>query len=104
MPRKSFKDDPALAFISVPLSAHLQEVQEEVQAKEEAASGLRPPASGPAGQPKPGKAGKGTYWRACLNLRAEYKEYINEEAWKQRITATDYINRLIAADMAAKGV
>ena len=81
MPKKSFKDNPVLAFISAPQEA------EEI----------------PAGEaPRSARREKGTYWRACLNLRAEYKEYVADEAWKRRITATDYINGLIAADMEAK--
>ena len=42
------------------------------------------------------------YYRLNLKLRAEFRQYLDDESWKARISITEYINRLIAADMTAK--
>lgn len=41
-------------------------------------------------------------YRINLKLRGEFKQYLNDEAWKSRKSITEYINDLIQADMDAK--
>ena len=43
-----------------------------------------------------------THYRINLSLRPEFRQYLDDEAWKARKSITQYINDLIAADMAAK--
>ena len=42
------------------------------------------------------------YYRINLRLRPEYRQYLDDESWKARMSITEYLNELIAADMAAK--
>ena len=42
------------------------------------------------------------YYRLNLKLKAEYKEYLEEESWKARKSITQYINDLIQADKDTK--
>ena len=86
MPKKSFKDNPALAYLNTQ--------EETIETQRDPAAGSQPEAKW--------HRQKQEYWRVCLNLRPEFKEYVNDEAWKARKTATEYINDLIAADMAIK--
>jgi len=85
MPKKSFKDNPALAYLNTQ--------GETAEIKDRPETG-RPDARG--------RRQKQEYWRVCLNLRPEFKGYVGDEAWKARKTSTEYINDLIAADMAIK--
>jgi len=43
-----------------------------------------------------------TYYRINLKLRPEFRQYLDDESWKARKSITEYLNDLIAADMAAK--
>lgn len=45
--------------------------------------------------------GKGFY-RINLKLDGELEEYIKEEAWKNRLSVTEYLNGLIRADRNTK--
>ena len=45
-----------------------------------------------------------TYYRINLKLRPEFRQYLDDESWKARKSITEYLNDLIAADMAAKQV
>ena len=86
MPKKDFKDNPALAYLNT------QEVKVD-------------PPQDPVQENQPDdntSRKKQVYWRVCFNLRPEYKEYVGDEAWKARKTVTEYINDLIAADMVIK--
>ena len=42
------------------------------------------------------------YYRINLKLRPEFRQYLDDESWKARKSITEYLNDLIAADMAAK--
>lgn len=44
---------------------------------------------------------KTEYYRFNAKMPMEYKDYLQEMAWRNRTTITDYINNLIAADMEA---
>lgn len=50
-------------------------------------------------QPKP--AAKTEYYRFNAKLPMECKDYLQEMAWRNRTTITDYLTRLILADMEA---
>ena len=80
MATKSFKDNPALAFIGTQQADNTADTQKAQ--------------STPEAQP--------TYYRLNLKLRGEFRQYLDDESWKARISMTEYINRLIEADMAAK--
>ena len=41
-------------------------------------------------------------YRINLKLRTNYRQYLDDEAWKARISITEYLNRLIQADMDKK--
>jgi len=45
-----------------------------------------------------------TFYRINLKLRPEFRQYLDDESWKARKSITEYLNDLIAADMAAKQV
>lgn len=49
-------------------------------------------------QPEPQKQ---EFYRFNAKMPIEYKDYLQEMAWRQRTTVTEYLNRLIAADMEA---
>ena len=85
MPKKDFKDNPALAYLNT--QEETTEIKREPETESPEANGRRK---------------KQEYWRVCLNLRPEFKEYVGDEAWKARKTSTEYINDLIAADMVIK--
>ena len=44
---------------------------------------------------------KQEFYRFNAKMPIEYKDYLQEMAWRQRTTVTEYLNRLIAADMEA---
>lgn len=46
-------------------------------------------------------AAKTEYYRFNAKMPMEYKDYLQEMAWRNRTTITDYLNTLIAADMEA---
>lgn len=49
----------------------------------------------------PQEQAKQEYYRFNAKMPIEYKDYLQEMAWRQRTTVTEYLNRLIAADMEA---
>ena len=83
MEKKSFKDNPALAFIGSAQTDNAQDIHSthETQRIQDAQQ---------------------THWRMNIKLPWEYRQYLDDEAWKARISMTEYINRLIAADMEKK--
>jgi hypothetical protein len=81
MPKKNFKDNPALAFIGT-----RQETEETVAPVPE--------------ETKPGQNHSGHY-RVNLKLKAEYKTYLDGASWRSKKSITQYINDLIAADREA---
>jgi len=81
MPKKSFKDNPALAFIG-------NQATEVPPTKE---TSLPPPT------PTPAETNQ-RYYRINLKLNAEYKDYLQRVSWDNRKSVTRYINDLIAAD------
>jgi len=84
MSKKSFKDNPALAFIGNTKTA------ETVPAPE-----IRPNnATPPPAESNPNQK----YYRINLKLKAEYKDYLEQASWDSRKSITQYINDLIAAD------
>ena len=102
MPKKSFKDNPALAFIGnqqEPLSKQrTHETQKENTPVKE--NPLQSPALSTAVHPPtPVSDGEPTYYRINLKLRVEYKTYLEQVSWENRKSITQYINELIQADM-----
>lgn len=43
------------------------------------------------------------YYRINLKLRAEYKDYLADEAWRQRISITELLNRMIGEYRGRQG-
>lgn len=43
-------------------------------------------------------------YRINLKLRPEYRQYLDDEAWKARKSITEYLNDLIQADMDEKNM
>lgn len=43
--------------------------------------------------------GKGEKYRFNMNMPMRQKEYLSEIAWRNRVSITEYIKRLIDADM-----
>ena len=87
MPKKNFKDSPALSYIN-----QTQDETTRETAQPAAVQTL------PVNEKK-GRKQKSEFWRVCLNLRPEFEAYVKDEAWKARKDVTTYINDLIAADM-----
>lgn len=52
-------------------------------------------------QAQPETAAKTEYYRFNAKMPIECKDYLQEMAWRNRITITEYITRLILADMDA---
>lgn len=52
-------------------------------------------------QQQPEPAAKTEYYRFNAKLPMECKDYLQEMAWRNRTTITDYLTRLILADMEA---
>lgn len=52
-------------------------------------------------QAQPEPAAKTEYYRFNAKMPMECKDYLQEMAWRNRITITEYITRLILADMDA---
>ena len=86
MPKKNFRDNPALAFIG-------NTPESEVTALPGATPVLTEPEQSISGQ---------KYYRINLKLKAEYKEYLENASWMHRKSVTQYINDLIAADKEKK--
>jgi len=85
MPRKSFKDNPALAYIG------------KVQVSE-------PPEAPEVPVPPDGDGTEAKHYRINLKLRPEYREYLENASWRSRKSITQYINDLIAADREANHI
>ena len=112
MPKKSFKNNPALAFIDQPQEAHEgQEVQPPQRTQDTPGTHITPSThkthdtSMPQEPPKPQEPQeppKPEPYRINLKLRGEFKQFLDDEAWKARKSITEYLNELIAADMEAK--
>ena len=52
-------------------------------------------------QQQPEPAAKTEYYRFNAKLPMECKDYLQEMAWRNRTTITEYLTRLILADMEA---
>ena len=52
-------------------------------------------------QQQPQTADKTEYYRFNAKLPMECKDYLQEMAWRNRTTITEYLTRLILADMEA---
>lgn len=52
-------------------------------------------------QQQPEPAAKTEYYRFNAKLPMECKDYLQEMAWRNRTTITDYLTRLILVDMEA---
>lgn len=52
-------------------------------------------------QAQPETAEKTEYYRFNAKMPMECKDYLQEMAWRNRVTITEYITRLILADMDA---
>lgn len=52
-------------------------------------------------EPAPEQPTKTEYYRFNAKLPAECKDYLQEMAWRNRISITEYLARIILADMAA---
>lgn len=46
-------------------------------------------------------AKKAEYYRFCIRFPIEYKDYLQEMAWRNRTDITQYLNSLVKADMDA---
>ena len=88
MSKKSFKDNPALAFISTPQDANETHEPQKTQGTQGTYDTHTPP------PPK--------YYRLNLKLKAEYRDYLDRVSWENRKSITQYLNDLIEADRAAK--
>jgi len=100
MPKKSFKNNPALAFIG-----NAQEAEPEESGTQEPHAThdtddthlahneiVSPPSEPPNDK----------YYRLNLKLKAEYKKYLADASWAARKSITEYVNDLIEADKARK--
>lgn len=92
MPKKSFKDNPALAFIGSTQPAALEEsgTHEPQQTRET----YKPQ------EPQEQPAAK--YYRLNLKLKAEYRDYLELVSWEAHKSITQYLNDLIEADKVTK--
>jgi hypothetical protein len=84
MPKKSFKDSPALAFIGNPKATEAAKIPDM-----RTGFPMMEHAENIDGQ---------KYYRINLKLKAEYKDYLEWVSWKNKKSITQYINDLIEAD------
>lgn len=91
MPKKDFKNNPALAFIGTQKTQGTDEPQEPqgTQATLPAPADHEPAAPAPA-----------RYYRLNLKLKAEYKDYLERVSWENHQSITQYLNDLIERDKA----
>ena len=54
-----------------------------------------------SGETQPEPAAKTEYYRFNAKMPMECKDYLQEMAWRNRTTITEYLSRLILADMEA---
>ena len=87
MARKSFKDNPAMRFISHP----------EMHFDNETGPTARPPKSEPAPAISPGSKGYDSS-RINLAFSPEDFQYLQAIARQDGLSITEYLNRLISAD------
>lgn len=92
MPKKSFKDNPALAFIgkaqiTAPEESGTHEAQQTQETYTPQETQEQPSAK---------------YYRLNLKLKAEYRDYLERVSWEAHKSITQYLNDLIEADKAAK--
>ena len=114
MPKKSFKDNPALAFIG-----NTQDIEPDASGTHEPHSTQRtqagsgttlggfPPVAPDftGGFPAmPPTLAKPKYYRLNLKLKAEYKEYLKRVSWEAHKSITQYLNDLIKADKDTKDI
>jgi hypothetical protein len=110
MPKKDFKNNPALAFIGntqtiEPETSGTHEPQSTQRTQSE--SGMIPEVATPPdftdGFPvTPSAPAKPRYYRLNLKLKAEHKEYLERVSWEAHKSITQYLNDLIEADKAIK--
>jgi len=89
MSKKSFADNPALAFIGSAQPRQPEDPTESVAVPSPASSGEAPAAV--------------KYHRLTLRLKPAHKSYLEQVSWQHRTSITQYIADLIAADMHANG-
>lgn len=82
MAKKSFRNNPAMAFIDTP-----QATDEPAATSEKEARGTQK-----------------SHYRVNLRLNPEYKEYLDRVSWENKKSITQYINDLIEADKATRDV
>ena len=99
MPKKNFKDNPALAFIG-----NTQVSEPTVNTTEEMISPVENgvPLTSPDGPPIK-ESTEQKYYRFNLNIKAEHKEFLDWVSWSNKMNKTQYINELIAADKKKRG-
>jgi len=84
MPKKSFKSNPAMAFIG----NNTQDTQDTQDTR--ALSSVDSIKTIPV------------HYRLNLKLKREYQEYLEQVSWHDRKSITQYINDLIAMDKAKR--
>ena len=100
MAKKSFRDNPALAFIGsaqineptifpansieIPIEMPIENVSESLIKEEAVMDDTK------------------KYYRLNLKLKSEFREYLEWASWHSKKSITQYINELVAADKKKK--
>ena len=87
MPKKNFKDNPALAFIG---NNAAKDTEDTTHAEDAVMDTTEEKTTQP-------------YFRFNLKLKGEYEEYLKWVSWRDRKSVTQYINDLIEADREKNG-
>ena len=98
MPKKNFKNSPALAFIG---GSAIEDTEDTPGTLDTLGTEDTLDTSAPAIPDE--KKEMPAYYRMNLKLKGEFKEYLELTSWRARKSVTQYINDLIAADRERNG-
>ena len=108
MPKKSFKNNPALAFIGNTRNTEPEEsgtYEPQGTQRTQEGSGTNPAQINSGNFPaQPPASLSQKYYRLNLKLKAEYKEYLERVSWEAHKSITQYLNDLIEADKATRNI
>jgi len=96
MPKKSFKDNPALAFIGNTQVSEPATLTDDTEVSELTLEEVFTPTPAEKSESR-------REYRINLRLSEEYKEYLDWASWSRKKSITQYVNELIAADKEKRG-
>jgi hypothetical protein len=100
MPKKTFKENVTVHDMF--MSDNKPEQVEEKEQPQTTQGTVGTHATHETQQPHETQTPAAKFYRINLKLKPEFQKYLDDEAWKARMSITQYINNLIQADMDSK--